>query len=463
MEIALYILIGLLVGSVLVFLILRGQMINLKKEKKELEQRKDEAEQQKYALQTHAEVLKKEKEYAELQVERVESAYKERLAQTSQSYKEQLEQLQNSNREQREQMEETFEKQMEQQIQLLKEQLSTTSERILKERSAQLSDTNNQQLSAILNPLNEHIKQMREAVEKSDKEHAETMVRLDETIKTSIEQSRQVGETADKLALALTGENKTQGNFGELRLRQLLEGMGLEQGLQFEEQRVMKDEKGNVIQDEEDNKALIPDVILHFPENRDLIIDSKISLTAFEEYYNAEAERQKDAALKRHISSVKAHVNELSKKDYSKYLPEGHRHMDFVIMYMFSDNALQLALNAEPSLWKWAYEKHVVITGSQNLFPLLRVLEMSWNQVRQVENLHEIMKTANQVIDRVQIFSERFEAVEDALKKTQDAVDGVKSVCSAKGQSIIVAANNLLKYGAQENPKRKRSLPKSED
>lgn len=463
MEIALYILLGLLVGSGLAFLALRGQVLNLKREKKELEQRKDDAERQMYALQTDTEVLKKEKEYAALQVERVEKAYKERLEQNTQSYREQLEQLQQSSKEQREQMEEVFDKQLQQQIQLLKEQLSTTSERILKERSEQLSDTNQQQLSAILNPLNEHIKQMKEAVEKSDKEHAETMVRLDETIKTSIEQSRQVGETADKLALALTGENKTQGNFGELRLRQLLVGMGLEQGIQFEEQRTMKDEKGNVIQNEEDSKALIPDVILHFPENRDLIIDSKISLTAFEEYYNAETEKQKEVALKKHINSVRAHVNELSKKDYSKYLPEGHWHMDFVIMYMFSDNALQLALHSDPSLWKWAYEKHVVITGSQNLFPLLRVLEMSWNQVRQVENLHEIMKTANQIIDRVQIFSERFEAVEDALKKTQDAVDGVKSICSAKGPSIIVAANNLLKYGAQENPKRKRTLPKSED
>ena len=443
MEIALYILLGLLVGSVLAFLILRGQVMNLKKEKKELEQSKNETEQQKYKLQTDVEVLKKEKEYAALQVERVESAYKERLEQTSQSYREQLEQIERSNREQRDQLEETFEKQIEQQIQLLKEQLSTTSEKILKERSAQLSDTNQQQLSAILNPLNEHIKQMREAVEKSDKEHAETMVRLDETIKTSIEQSRQVGETADKLALALTGENKIQGNFGELRLRQLLEGMGLERGLQFEEQQAMKDEKGNVIQGEEGSKGLIPDVVLHFPENRDLIIDSKVS--------------------KKHVASVKAHVNELSKKDYSKYILEGHRQMDFVIMFMFSDNALQLALNTDPSLWRWAYEKHVVITGSQNLFPLLRVLEMSWNQVRQVENLHEIMKTANQVIDRVQLFSERFEAVEDALKKAQDAVDGVKSVCSDKGQSIIVAASNLLKYGAQENPKRKRSLPKSDN
>ena len=463
MEIALYILLGLLVGSVLAFLILRGQVMNLKKEKKELEQSKNETEQQKYKLQTDVEVLKKEKEYAALQVERVESAYKERLEQTSQSYREQLEQIERSNREQRDQLEETFEKQIEQQIQLLKEQLSTTSEKILKERSAQLSDTNQQQLSAILNPLNEHIKQMREAVEKSDKEHAETMVRLDETIKTSMEQSRQVGETADKLALALTGENKIQGNFGELRLRQLLEGMGLERGLQFEEQQAMKDEKGNVIQGEEGSKGLIPDVVLHFPENRDLIIDSKVSLTAFEEYYNAEAKKQKDDALKKHVASVKAHVNELSKKDYSKYILEGHRQMDFVIMFMFSDNALQLALNTDPSLWRWAYEKHVVITGSQNLFPLLRVLEMSWNQVRQVENLHEIMKTANQVIDRVQLFSERFEAVEDALKKAQDAVDGVKSVCSDKGQSIIVAASNLLKYGAQENPKRKRSLPKSDN
>lgn len=210
-----------------------------------------------------------------------------------------------------------YEKQMEQQMTLIKEQINTASEKILKERSEQLSIYNKEQLSAILNPLKDGITQMREVVEKSGKEHAETMVRLDATIKTSIAQSREVGERADKLAEALTGKNKTQGNFGELRLKQLLEDMGLEEGTQFEEQTTMKDTSGRTIYCEEDGHRMVPDVILHFPDSRDVIIDSKMSLKAFEDYHNAETDTERQDALTRHIASVRQHVTELSQKNYS--------------------------------------------------------------------------------------------------------------------------------------------------
>lgn len=399
----------------------------------------------------HRELMEKEEEEHRLEMEDLKASWRERLASAERQYTEQ-----------HAKMEELFQKQMDQQMALMKEQMNTTSEKILKERSEELTSMNKEQLATILNPLNEHIKQMKEAVEKSDREHNSTMERLDATIKTSIEQSKEVGERADKLAQALTGENKTQGNFGELRLRQLLEGMGLEEGTQYEEQTTMRDADGRVIKEEEGHK-LIPDVILHFPKNRDLIIDSKMSFTAFEEYYNADTEELKADALKRHLNSVKNHVMELSKKDYSKYIPETHERLDFVIMYMFSENALQLAFSADPGLWKWAYDKKVIITGSQNLFPMLRVLEMSWNQVRQVENQREIMEAANLVVDRVQLFYERIEAVENCLDKTANAFADLKNITAPNGVSIGTAARKLLKYGASENPKRKKSLPKAEN
>lgn len=399
----------------------------------------------------HRELMEKEEEEHRLEMEDLKASWRERLASAERQYTEQ-----------HAKMEELFQKQMDQQMALMKEQMNTTSEKILKERSEELTSMNKEQLATILNPLNEHIKQMREAVEKSDREHNSTMERLDATIKTSIEQSKEVGERADKLAQALTGENKTQGNFGELRLRQLLEGMGLEEGIQYEEQTTMRDADGRVIKEEEGHK-LIPDVILHFPKSRDLIIDSKMSFTAFEDYYNADTEELKADALKRHLNSVKNHVIELSKKDYSKYIPETHERLDFVIMYMFSENALQLAFSADPGLWKWAYDKKVIITGSQNLFPMLRVLEMSWNQVRQVENQREIMEAANLVVDRVQLFYERIEAVENCLDKTANAFADLKNITAPNGVSIGTAARKLLKYGASENPKRKKSLPKAEN
>ena len=366
-------------------------------------------------------------------------------------------QLQEEQKQQQQEQKQQQEEQMRQQLNLIREQMNSTSEKILKERAEQLSAVNKEQLSGILTPLQTHIQQMREAVERSDREHNSTMQRLDATIKTSIEQSRQVGERADKLAQALTGENKTQGNFGELRLKQLLEGMGLQEGEQFTLQETIRDKDGYVVY-EEDGHRLIPDAILHFPDKRDVIIDSKMSFTAFEDYHNAETEAQRQDALKRHLTSMRNHVNELARKNYSKYIAEGHAKLDFVLMYVFSESALQLALSNDATLWKDAYDRGVIITGSQNLYTMLRVLEMTWKQVRQVENQQKIMECANMIVDRVQLFAERFESVKQQLQKTQDSFDKLESITAESGQSILTPASRLLKMGASQNPKRKKQL-----
>ena len=391
-------------------------------------------------------------------------AAKERNASTEQqmrdqqdTFREQMKIMQESSQQQMRSQQESQQKQMEQQMALIREQMNSASEKILKERAEELSAVNKEQLSGILTPLQTHIQQMREAVERSDREHNSTMQRLDATIKTSIEQSRQVGERADKLAQALTGENKTQGNFGELRLKQLLEGMGLQEGEQFTLQETIRDKDGYVVYEEEGHR-LIPDAILHFPDKRDVIIDSKMSFTAFEDYHNAETEAQRQDALKRHLTSMRNHVNELSRKNYSKYIAEGHAKLDFVLMYVFSESALQLALSNDATLWKDAYDRGVIITGSQNLYTMLRVLEMTWKQVRQVENQQKIMECANMIVDRVQLFAERFESVKQQLQKTQDSFDKLESITAETGQSILTPASRLLKMGASQNPKRRKQL-----
>ncbi len=350
-------------------------------------------------------------------------------------------------------------KQNELQMSLMREQMSNTSERILRERSEQLTATNKEQLSAILNPLKSEISLMKETVDKSGREHATSMERLDASIKANMERANELSQRADKLAQALIGDNnKTQGDFGELRLKQILEDMGLEEGTQFEEQSTMKDSNGNTIY-EEDGHRLIPDVILHFPDQRDVIIDSKMSLTAYVDYQNAQTDDERQIALKRHIASVRAHANELSKKNYSKYIKEGRGKLDFVLMYVFQESALQLALVNDTTLWKEAYDKGVIISGSQNLYMMLRVLEMTWKQVRQVENQQNIMECANTIIDRVQLFYERFLKVEEQLDKTKKAFEDVKTVTAPSGPSITTVASKLLKFGAKENPKRKQKLP----
>lgn len=424
---ALFLIVGLLVGVAIGYFVC-----------------KNAGAEEKTALVSSRDVLQNKVNLLEEQLNKTELQSKQQLEKAESQAKEQLEQLRQHTKEQ-----------VEQQMNLIREQMTTTSEKVLKERSEQLSADNKDQLSSILTPLQEHLKQMREAVEKSDRDRNDTMARLDETIKSSIAQSKMVGERADKLAQALTGENKTQGNFGELRLRQLLEGMGLEEGSQFEEQFAMRDSNNKVIYDEEGHK-LIPDVILHFPDKRDVIIDSKISFTAFEDYCNAETDEAKQDALKRHLASVRSHVLELSKKNYSKHIREGHNKLDFVIMYMFSESALQLAIANDVNLFKEAFEKGVIISGSQNLYALLRVLEMSWKQVQQVENQENIMKCADTIIERVQMFAERFAKVDEMLEKTRRSFDDIKGITGSSGRSIETAARNLLKYGANESPKHKK-------
>ncbi len=390
---------------------------------------------------------KRGKEMAEAYKQQEEARHSE----LKQLYGQQLDALRQQQREQ-----------LQQQMELIKAEMNTASEKILKERSQQLATTNEQQLAGLLNPLRENIKQMKDAVERSDHTQSVTMERLDASIKENLKLAQEVGMRADKLAQALTSENKTQGNFGELRLKQLLQEMGLEEGLQFEEQVMLRDENGNVMRDA-DGCKLIPDVILHFPDHRDVVIDSKMSFTAFQDYHNATTDEARNQALKRHLMSMRQHVSELSRKDYSHYLPEGHQQLDFVMMYVFSESALQLALSTDPTLWKEAYDRGVIIAGSQSLFVMLRVLEMSWKQMRQAENQKEIMKAANVIIERTQLFYERFLKVDDLLQRTQEAFDEVKRSTAPSGQSITVAASKLLKYGAQENPKRKHRLPKADD
>ena len=300
----------------------------------------------------------------------------EKLRQEAEAgYKEALESLRQRQKEQ-----------MDEQMKLLREQMNTSAEEILRRRQDQLAKANSEQLAAILNPLNLSIDHMRRAVEDSKTEQTRTMASLQTIIRSSLEQAKAVGESADRLASALTGENKTQGNFGELKLKELLDSMGLQEGLEYDTQQTLRTPDGLAIHDDETGSRLVPDVILHFPDHRDMVIDSKMSFKAFEEYQAATSPDEKAAALKRHVASVRSHVRELKGKDYSRYLNRGTAHPDFVIMYVFSEGALHLALTADPSLWNEAYRAGVLITGSQNMYALLRILEMSWRQVRQVEN-----------------------------------------------------------------------------
>ena len=379
------------------------------------------------------------------------------------TFRQQMQALQESQQQQIRTQQESQQQQMQQQMALLREQMSTTSERVLKERAVELSAVNSEQLSKILTPLQQNLQLMRTQTEKMQKDHDDSLRELKAAIQINMERERAMGEQTERLAQALTGQNKIQGNFGELKLSQILEQMELERGLQYDTQETMRDSQGRPITSEE-GRRMVPDAVLHFPDGRDVIIDSKMSFTAFVDYQNAEDEATRNDALRRHISSMRQHVRELAQKQYFRYAKSDKGRLDFVLMYVFQESALQLALQSDTTLWKEAYDQGVVISGSQSLYMTLRVLELTWKQTRQVENQEKMMQCANTLVERVQLFAERFARVGELLDKTRRSFDdlttvtapsGLSITTAPSGLSITTAARNLLKYGAQENKKKK--------
>ena len=395
------------------------------------------------------------KESYDQQLQQTKESCDQQLLQTKASYDQQLQQTKEAHEGQLAALKAMNEEQIKSQLNLIREQMQTTSEKVLKMRQEELGERNVEQVSKIIDPLQKSLKDMKEALDKTKEQQTETMTRLDETIKISMQQSVAIGETADRLTRALTGEVKVQGNFGELKLKQLLEDLELKEGEQFDTQETLKDKGGKGLKGD-DGKGLVPDFILHFPNNRHVVVDSKMSLTAYERYMNAEdGTHEKSEFLKSHIESVRAQVKRLAKKEYTRYLPEGYNRLNFAIMYVPIEGALNLALLNDASLWREAYDEGVMILGPQTMYMNLRVLEMMWTQVKQLENQQAMVDAANTVIDRVQDFGQRFIEVESSMNDTVKKMARLKITTADSGPSIITAARNLLKAGAKENKKKK--------
>ena len=395
------------------------------------------------------------KETFEKQLADFKASYETQIAELKTSHEKQLEQTKEGAEKQIEALKQMNREQIDSQIKLIKEQMQTTSEEVLKRRQEELGERNKEQVSKIIDPLQQSLKDMQEAFDKSKEQQNEALTRLDETIKINMQKSAELGETADRLTRALTGEVKVQGNFGELKLKQLLEDLELKEGEQFDTQETLRDKAGKTAKGE-DGKGLIPDFILHFPNNRHVVVDSKMSLTDYERYMNAEdGTTEKSDYLKAHIAIVRAQVKRLAKKEYTKYLPSGYNRLNFAIMYVPIEGALNLALLNDNSLWREAYDEGVLILGPQTMYMNLRVLEMMWTQVRQLQNQQDMMNAANTVIDRVQDFGIRFMEVESSMNDTIKKISKLKITTADSGPSIITAAKNLIKAGAKENKKKK--------
>ena len=347
--------------------------------------------------------------------------------------------------------EELRNKQFETQINALKSELQNTTEKLLQQREDSLVKANDVHLNAVLNPLKNEIEGMKKSMVDNIKTNSENKASLEKAIEGLMKRTQDIGNDANNLAKALKNESKTQGNWGELILENILEKSGLTEGEHYEKQSAIKDSKGNSIFHDETGSRLIPDLVVHYPDNKDLIIDSKVSLTAFVDYCNAADESEKSIALKRHLNSLRNHCKELQKKNYSSYIKSPRVSLDYVVMFVPNESAMQLALYEDGTLWREAFENGVFITSEQNLLALLRMIQLAWAQVKQARNQQEIFEAVNKLLDRVGEFVKRYEDLGKKLETLQGSYDDAKKKLYAGNQSVVKAAEKLIDMGGKSD------------
>ena len=334
---------------------------------------------------------------------------------------------------------------------LLRAEFKTLSERIFTEKSGQMKQENNRQLEDLLKPLKEKMAEFKRSVDSSKEKGIEQSARLEQQISRMMEEARRLGSEAGSLAAALKGEQKTQGNWGEMILDDILSRSGLQAGIHYDLQPTLRDSSGKTLRTE-DNRMLRPDVIVHYPDGRHVIIDSKVSLTAYAEYMNAEEENSRAEALNRHLRSVRKHVEELAGKDYSFYLEKsGKETADFVLMFIPNESSYLSAMNQLPTLWREAFDKKVLIVSPVNLIALLQLICMAWVRADQDRNQENILKTAGQLLDRVYAFYDDFDEIGRNMERLQksynDALGRLKY--ARGGHSIVNSGEKLRQLGVK--------------
>lgn len=334
----------------------------------------------------------------------------------------------------------------------MSEQMKNATADMLKDRQKEFADSSNQQLGQIVNPLRETIDKMKQTMADTTLKQTEMSSVLKDNIERSMQQAMAAKKSAEELANALKHGSKVQGDWGEAVLDELLTSQGLVRGIHYDTQAVIRDAQGNTVHTD-DGATLRPDVILHLDQRREVIIDSKVSLTAFLDYANADNEADRQRFLKAHIDSLQKHVKELSTKDYSAYVQPPKVRMDYVIMFVPHTGALWTALNAQPDLWRKAMEQNVFIADEQTLFAALRIISLTWTQIRQAENHEQVYRLANEMLDRVGQFMKKFTAIDRALKSATAAYDDANRKLQPSGQSILQTCAKLQKLGAKQSDK----------
>lgn len=440
MIIALYIIIGIAVGAVVLYLVMSQKVGAMK-----------------------VDLAKKETEMAMLSEQRAEEQRQseERFAEQMRSQREQAADQLRSQREQAADQLRASREQFEEQLKTTKEQLRVMAQQLMDAQAQRLKEENKENMGTITQPLKDAISEMRKAINENTKDHTEQSASLKEQLRMMMESNREIGEKAESLANVLRRDNKVSGNMGEIILGDLLASQGLTEGIHYEVQARLRDEQGRPLKNDDTGKEMQPDVILHYPQGQDAVIDSKVSLVAYQRYVNAEDPEEKERALQDHIKSIRAHVTELARKDYSKYIKAPREAVDFVIMFVPFESSLQLALANDPTLWREAFERKVFVTGEQNLLGILHMIHIAWVQHQQAENQEKVFGVAEQLLDRLGDFIQRYQKVGEQLDQAHKAYEAAGNKLFSGRQSVVQKGRELIDLGGKENPNRR--IPKAEE
>ena len=344
------------------------------------------------------------------------------------------------------------------QIKYLQAELTNTTQKLLDVRSEKLEQTNRTQMSSIIDPLKETISKLEKEMKDTQTQHGNTTTRLEQSIKNLVEKTESIGNRADRLVETLLYQPKSQGDWGELVVKEMLESQGLKEGIHYIYQPTLRDEKGQTLRNEETNKIMRPDFILHLDEKEDVIIDSKMTITSYDNYVHAKTDDEREMYAKEILASIHNHINELRRANYAAYIENGRKSADFVFMFIPNEGAMQVALAHEKNLWRDTFLKdRIFIVSEMNLYAALRIVNVTWRQIEQNKSYAKVFQTVGLLLDRLNGFIEKFGKVEKSLQQATKAYEEANHQLMIGSRSVLDTGYRLRDMGV----KTKKALPES--